>query len=125
LQTLLQHAMSEEDAARSDSDGSLGRRGCPSSNGRSGLSEWGRVRRRRGKRGVQDKLTERDTDTGCQKQKKLTIFRAATGAGSSLYFRGLSGTRDWDIVVMTALERSQVAGVARPGRGRRGCSSVG
>lgn len=51
---------------------------------------------------------------------QLTIFFcAATGAGSSLYFRGLSGACDCDIVMMTASGAETNRRPVRRGPGRR------
>lgn len=63
------------------------------------------------------------------KQSRLTIFCDATGAGSSLYFRALSGACDSDMLILRARWRSKDAGKAgserRPTRVRSRCSSAG
>ncbi len=46
------------------------------------------------------------------KQSKLTIFCDATGAGSSLYFRVLSGACDSDMLIL----RARAEGRRMPGR---------
>jgi hypothetical protein len=59
---------------------------------------------------------------------QLTIFCAAPGAGSSLYFRGLSWACDCDIVIITALGAAEQAGCegvrARATRVQLGCSDA-
>lgn len=63
------------------------------------------------------------------KQRQLTIFCDATGAGSSLYFRTLSGACDSDMLILRARWRSKDAGKtglsAGPARVRSRCSSAG
>jgi len=62
------------------------------------------------------------------KQKQLTILSGATGAGSSLYFRALSGACDCDIVIAAAaVGGGRGTGCSGPGAGDEGaggCSSV-
>ncbi len=54
------------------------------------------------------------------KQSQLTIFCDATGAGSSLYFRALSGACDSDMVIVRGRWRSKDAGKTGLSAGRRG-----
>lgn len=54
------------------------------------------------------------------KQSRLTIFCDATGAGSSLYFRALSGACDSDMLILRARWRSKDAGKTGLSAGRRG-----
>ena len=63
------------------------------------------------------------------KQSRLTIFCDATGAGSALYFRALSGACDSDMLILRARWSEKDAGKAGLSAGRRGleekCSSAG
>jgi hypothetical protein len=129
LQRALQHATSE-DEANSGGDSSVRDASERSQTVRQAGQAGGESKGAERERAVERATNERRRATWVASGRtgsRLTIFCAAPGAGSSLYFRALSGARDCDIVIAggPAQRGGRLSEARAPTtRVQLGCSSV-